>query len=281
MFTPLLIAAVVATAPTPTTAPVPTEFWQIYPDPLPGHHALRRSKPGAVVLIHGLMIHPLNGDKAKRPNPHPWQHPTGTLARTLSEQFDVFGFSYAQTRAIDEPGFLDGLGLGVAVLKAAGYREIVLVGHSAGGLIARQFVEQNPKSGVTKVLTIAAPHRGSALARIPFGVPPVQWPFIRSLSPSVREQVCDSCPAIADRVQFCCVVCKLSNWSGDTVVSAESQWPEDLQAQGIPAVHVPVGHMEAVKDEQSVKAIATLAKGRVIRWDAETVQQARTVLFGE
>ncbi|MCZ2343097.1 MAG: hypothetical protein LC104_15095 [Bacteroidales bacterium] len=282
----LLAASLVAFPVAPATADasiatVPTDFWQISPEPFGVPQAYRKTKPRAIVLIHGLMIHPLHGERAKTPNPHPWQHPSGALVQGLSPDFDVFGFSYAQTQPIDEPGFLTGLLLGVRVLKSAGYQEIVLVGHSAGGIIARNFVEQFPTAGVTKVLTVAAPHRGSGLARIPFGVPTTQWPFIRSLAPSARESACRAGPLLPGGVEFCCVVCKLRHLATDTVVATDSQWPEDLQAQGIPAVVVPVSHMDAVRDEQAVQAIRNLARGKVIRWSRENVLRARSILFGE
>lgn len=287
MLNSLILTTVLATipvipaVPTTTHAAIPTDFWQISPEPYGVTRAIRKSKPRAIVLIHGLMIHPLNGDRAKTPNPHPWQHPTGSLVQGLAPDFDVFGFSYAQTQPIDEPGFLTGLLLGVRVLKSVGYREIILVGHSAGGIIARNFIEQYPTAGVTKVLTVAAPHRGSGLARIPFGVPTTQWPFIRSLAPSARESATRTYPPLPAGVEFCCVVCKLRHLSTDTVVATDSQWPEDLQMQGIPAVVVPVSHMEGVRDEQAVKAIGDLARGKVIRWSRESVMQARSILFGE
>ena len=284
MLTTLVIAAVVAAGPaTPVGRPdaVPTEFWQIRPEPFAAGAAFRKTGDRAVVLIHGLMVHPLNADAAKHPYPHDWQHPDGDLVRGLADGFDVYGFSYAQTRAIDEPGFLRGLGRGVLVLKAAGYREIVLVGHSAGGVIARQFVERYPKIGVTKVLTVAAPHHGSGLARIPFGVPAVQRPFIRSLAPPAREAACRGCPKLPPEIEFCCVVCKLSWAAGDTVVAADSQWPVDLCAQGVPAVVVPVSHMDAVKDEMAVRTIVGLARHRLVRWTPAQVAQGRHVLFGD
>ena len=288
MFTTLIATAIVAAGPTvpggPTvtaTVPVPTEFWQICPEPFAVGAPFRKTGDRAVVLIHGLMVHPLNADAARHPYPHDWQHPEGDLVRGLAGGFDVYGYSYAQTRAIDEPGFLRGLGRGVLVLKAAGYREIVLVGHSAGGVIARRFVEQYPKAGVTKVLSVAAPHHGSGLARIPFGVPLAQRPFIRSLAPAAREDACRGCPKLNPQVEFCCIVCKLSWAAGDTVVAADSQWPVDLCAQGIPAVVVPVSHMDAVKDEQAVRAIVSLAQNRIIRWTPDQVARGRRVLFGD
>ncbi len=37
-----------------------------------------------------------------------------------------------------------------AKLRKSGYKEIVLIGHSAGGIIARQFLERYPKGGASQ-----------------------------------------------------------------------------------------------------------------------------------
>jgi pimeloyl-ACP methyl ester carboxylesterase len=264
----------------PATEDVPTQFWQIAPEPFAATQPFQKSHPRAVVLIHGLMVYPLSPSLVRQANPHPWQHPDGALVRALSGEFDVYGFSYAQIRPISDIAASPGLIRGVARLKAMDYREIILIGHSAGGLIAREFVEQFPESGVTKVLTVAAPHRGSSLATWSLGVPAVQWPFLRSLTPAAREKAADKLESLPPTIEFCCVVCKLTGFSGDSVVSAASQWPEDLQVQGVPAVVVPAGHKEAVRSEKAVSVITQLARRPIRRWQPEQVQQVREHLFG-
>lgn len=52
-----------------------------------------------------------------------------------------------------------------AVRKETGASQVVLVGHSAGGLAARKYLVDHPDDhGVAKLVTIASPHRGSELA---------------------------------------------------------------------------------------------------------------------
>ena len=275
---PTLLLTIVLAA--PQSAELPTRFWQISPEPFAASQPFRKTHQRAVVLIHGLMVYPLSPSLVRQPNPHPWQHPDGALARALSGDFDVYGFSYAQIRPVSDIASSAGLSRGVARLKAMGYREIVLIGHSAGGLVAREFVEKFPDSGVTKVLTVAAPHAGSTLAIWSLGVPTAQWPFLRSLTPAAREKPADKIEPLQQTIEFCCVVCKLSGFSGDSVVSASSQWPEELQAQGIPAVVVPAGHKEAVRSETAVSVITQLARRPILRWRPEQVQQVRQQLFG-
>lgn len=59
---------------------------------------------------------------------------------------------------------------------------IILVGHSAGGVIARLYMVQHPKSGVDMLVTIASPHLGTEVAEVGAmaGSTPLSWiaPFI-------------------------------------------------------------------------------------------------------
>jgi len=59
---------------------------------------------------------------------------------------------------------------------------IILVGHSAGGVLARLYMVQYPQSSVAGLVTIASPHRGTALSEIGLivGQSPLSWglPFI-------------------------------------------------------------------------------------------------------
>lgn len=258
---------------------LPTAFWQITPAVGEPGEVVRSANTRAVLLIHGLLPHPFRPEKAQAPGPHTWQKPTAEVVRTLANDADVFGFSYAQTVPVDLVVCSRGLQVGIAQLRKAGYREIVLVGHSAGGLVARQFVERFPDSGVTKVIAVATPHAGAGLAKLPAKIlPGTQVPFIRSLAPNLRKaSFCE----LAPEVEFCCLVCKLPRLAGDSVVTAASQWPEDLQRQGIPAVVVPVTHFEAMKDPKAVAQLAELVKGKLTRWTPEQVAAIRKVLWKE
>lgn len=276
------VAVVFAAALAPTTG-LPVKFWGITPEvaerDLP---ELKRTHPTAVVLIHGLMPRPLRPDLAESADPHSWQKSSAELVKKLATDADVYGFSYAQTGSVDSVVLAKGFRDGIAALKKAGYTELVLVGHSAGGIVARRFVELFPDAGLTKVITVATPYLGSDWARVPERfLPRTQHQFIRSMLPEFRAAKEKDWEFLARKnVEFCCVVCKLPRWEDDTVVPLASQWPEQLQKQGIPAVLVPCNHFEAMKCERGVEAISELVRGKVVRWTPKQVEQARAALFG-
>ncbi len=280
--TPAAVAVAFAVALTPA-ADLPTKFWGITPDvaeaDLP---KLKRKADKAVVLVHGLMPRPVRTGLAEHADPHGWQKPAGDLVKALATDADVFGFSYAQTVPVDAVVLSKGLRDGVAAVKAGGYTEVVLVGHSAGGIVVRRFVELFPDAGVTKVVCVAAPHRGSDWARFPdFTLPKTQQRFIHSLLPEVRETQSKEWTGTAGKsVQFCCVVCKTTRLDGDWIVGLRSQWPDELQEQGVPAVLVACNHFDAMKCDKGVKAVTELVQGKVVRWTPEQVEQARKALFG-
>lgn len=263
---------------------LPTQFWGITPKVEPDDLAnVKPKKDRAVILIHGLLARPLHPDRAKKPEAHEWQKADAALVKALAEDSDVFGVSYAQTVPMDLVPLSRGLRDGIAALKAAGYKEIVLVGHSAGGVIARRFVECHPDAGVTKVVAVATPFGGSVWAHLPgFVIPKPQESFIGSMLPGIRKEWRTKCACeLPTDVQFCCVVCKLPRLAGDMVVAADSQWPEDLREQGVPAVAVVSSHFAAMTGEKGIAAIAEVVKGKVVRWDAAQVKEAKKALFGK
>ena len=64
-----------------------------------------------------------------------------------------------------------------AIRQAAGNEPIVLVGHSAGGVVARLFMVRHPDAGVAGLITIAAPHLGTSAAEMGsfIGATPMSW----------------------------------------------------------------------------------------------------------
>ncbi|MQY50498.1 esterase/lipase family protein [Rhodocyclus gracilis] len=56
-----------------------------------------------------------------------------------------------------------------AVCKATGRSQVVLIGHSMGGLAARAYVRKHGAARVARVLTLGTPHRGSRLAHLGIG----------------------------------------------------------------------------------------------------------------
>ena len=266
-------------------AELPTELRQVAPDSatkawfLP---ATPREKTRAVVLIHGLFVHPLRPSKATRPWLRDWQEPGSKLVKLLAREFDVFAFAYAQTVPADDVARSAGLREAVAKLRKAGYTDVVLIGHSAGGVIARHFVQNFPDAGVTKVVAVASPFAGVESATLKMGYPKVQAPFVESLTPAARADAvkADKNP-LGKSVQFACVVCKLKLVDSDGLVSTRSQWTTDLQEWGVPAVLTPVHHFAVMNHSETAKSIAELASNTLTRWSPGEVEKARAVLFGD
>jgi pimeloyl-ACP methyl ester carboxylesterase len=48
-------------------------------------------------------------------------------------------------------------------------QQVVLVCHSMGGLIARRYLQQHGEARILRLVTIASPHHGTAMARLGFG----------------------------------------------------------------------------------------------------------------
>lgn len=274
--------ALLCAAPAPV-AELPTAFWQVAPDAggkLWAPPAAPGTQKRAVVLIPGLSLHPLRPARAMVADRRPWQEPNSELVKALAPDADVFAFGYAQTVRVEDVAAAPGLRDAVARLRKGGYTEIVLIGHSAGGVIARLFAESNPDAGTTKVIAVAAPFAGAEAAALRIGYPKVQAAFVRSLAPDARTAPTANKPLGKD-VGFACVVCKLKRVESDGVVTAKSQWPDDLQRAGVPAVLAPVSHFDVMLDAPTSKAIAGLVREQVARWEQPEVDRARKVLFGK
>lgn len=271
----LLVAVSAASA-----AELPTDFQQVAPDRRNANWAeAPRTRDRAVLVVPGLRIHPLRPSLCTRPEFRNFHEPTSELVRTLAKDSDVFAFAYAQTVTLDEVAQSPGLRAAVADIKKAGYTEVVLVGHSAGGVIARLFAEQYPDSGVTKVICVAAPHSGAGAAELKVGYPKTQAPFVQSLTAESRAKVRPQ--KLADRIDMACVVCKLKLIDADGLVSTPSQWPEECRKCGVPAALVAVNHWDAMVDPGSVKMIGELVREKLARWSPEEVERAKKVLFGD
>jgi pimeloyl-ACP methyl ester carboxylesterase len=260
---------------------VESKFEQVSPEPPPGK--LMGRWPGqkrAIVLIHGLHVHPFSKDNVLKPLMRDWQKRDSKLVHELGGAGDIYAFAYAQDVQVDEVASGSSLGDDIRALRAQGYTEIVLIGHSAGGLIARQFVEDHPDAGVTRVIQVCAPNGGSSWAKLPAVVRKNQMVFLHSLTKEGRRLALDwrRDRQIPENVEFICVV-GAGKKSGDGVVSREAQWPEDLQRQGIPVVMLDVTHPTAMRSQKSAEVIAKLAVTEVGRWQPEQVMAAKKVLF--
>jgi pimeloyl-ACP methyl ester carboxylesterase len=276
---------------TPNPVPAPpveesrAELWQVAPDRCekPWVAPVKPSeKARAVVLIHGLFVHPIRPSKASQPWLRDWQEPKSELVKLLAKDSDVFACGYAQTTPVEDVAACPGLRDAIERLRKAGYKEIVLIGHSAGGIIARQFVERHPDAGVNKVIAVASPFGGVELATIKIGYPKVQAPFVQSLSPEARAKSMKANPKPLDKdVQFACILCKLKLVESDGLVPTRSQWPAEVQRLGVPVLLAHSSHFDVMKDTDTTKRIAELVREKIKRWSPEEVEKAKKILFGE
>lgn len=263
------------------TPEVETRFVQVAPAGRERQWWATAGQPRAVVLIHGLFVHPFSKTNVARPALHSWQRPDGLLVKRLATDADVFAFSYGQTVRADEVAECAELASAVRGLRRAGYREIVLVGHSAGGVIARQFVEDHPDCGVTKVIQVCAPNGGSGWARWQT-VRSNQIDFLESLTKPARKR---SLSARADKripagVEFACVV-GTGAVVGDGLVANRSAYPPDLQQQGVPAYPWSGTHWTVLRSHKGTELLSRLVREAQPRWDAERVEAVRRKLPGD
>jgi pimeloyl-ACP methyl ester carboxylesterase len=214
----------------------------------------------------------------------------------LSKDADVYAFGYGQNVPVAQIVRAPALADLVRRLKEMEYREIVLIGHSTGGIIARQFVEDNPRAGVTKVIQACTPNTGTSLAKASFGLRKAQVPLADSLTPEARQRVLQERAAvkIPQDVEFVCVVCQVcvegtvagtisnkievevgASANGDGVVCADSQWSEDLRRQGIPAVGLPFLHNAVLRSTAGIEKVAELVREKQPRWTPEKVAEQK------
>ncbi len=229
----------------------------------------------AIVLINGLHMHPLNKENVAKPIFRDWQGADSRMVKELLPHGDVFAFAYAQHVPIDMVASGSGLAGDIKTLREMGYRDIVLIGHSAGGLVAREFVEDNPDSGVTRVIQVCAPNGGSSWAKLS-AVRKNQVAFMKSLTKEARHKALQARQdrVIPEGVQFVCVV-GIGAPGGDGLVARECQWSEDLQRQGIPAVALDTTHPTAMRGARSIEAIGKLVTQELKRWSGEQVAMGR------
>jgi pimeloyl-ACP methyl ester carboxylesterase len=228
----------------------------------------------AVLLLHGLKLHPFSAENAAKAELHGWQEPESALVRLLGERGDVFAFAYGETAPVEEIARMPAFTEAISRLKKLGYDDLVLIGHSAGGLIARQFVEDNPAAGVTKVIQVCAPNTGSGWSRFKFSARANQQPFLKSLTKEARAAFLKERKAtkVPDKVELLCVIADGAG-IGDWVVADDSQWPEDLRSQGIPAVQIAATHA-TIRTRRAAVKLAELVARPCPRWSKEEVAKA-------
>lgn len=235
----------------------------------------------AVLLIHGFHYHLTNASVPKAEF-RPWQKNDSPLVKELGKTSDVYTFAYGQNVPLDTIVKDSRLRHYVADLKKLGYSDIALVGHSAGGLIARHFIEDHPDCGVTKVIQVAAPNGGSPLAGV--AGPKSQKPFLECLTTAHRQKCLEARAEkkIPVNVEFICVVAKQTKTATtDSIVPCNCQWTPDLHKQGIPAICVIGNHREVVREAKLAETLATLVREKQPRWSIAEIDKAKKEIFGK
>lgn len=260
---------------------IETQFVQVAPARPERHWWNAPGRTRAVVLIHGLLVHPFSKADVPRPHLHSWQKADSLLVKKLAADSDVFAFSYGQVVSADDIASCPELERHIRQLRRDGYREIVLVGHSAGGVIARQFVEDHPNEGVTKVIQVCAPNGGSGWARWQT-VRANQVDFLASLTKPVRRRMLSARAdkTIPEQIEFACIV-GTGAVVGDGLVANSSAYPPDLQRQGIPAYPFSSTHWMVLRSPKGAELVARLVREPQPRWDARRVEAIRRKLPGD
>jgi pimeloyl-ACP methyl ester carboxylesterase len=256
--------------------PVELRFKQVFPDRINGKMERSPGQGRVVLLIHGLKIHPLQGGLAARAEFHSWQESRSHLVKALGRDADVFALAYSQTADVETISRASGLADAVEKMRFLGYHEIVLAGHSAGGILARLFIEDHPYAPVTKIVQICAPNLGSSWANAEAKLQKVQGPFLQSLTKPWRQNISRERRdrLIPRRVQFVCVMGTMGPL-GDGLVSCRSQWPEELQSQGVPVVRMATTHFVVMHTKKTADQLAGLIQRDHPRWGAREVEAAR------
>ena len=165
----------------------------------------------------------------------------------------------------------------VAGLNKKGYEEVVLVGFSAGALVVRQFVEDYPDAGVTRVIQVSPPNAGSNWGKIARMVRESQEVFVRSLTEDARgkflSERAEKDVRIPPKIEFVVVMGTLVG-KGDTAVSLKSQWPEGLRKQGIPVYPINVVPSFAMRTKTCAELLSKLVSTPQPRWSKEEVEEA-------
>ena len=234
----------------------------------------------AIVLLHGLTPHPFSEKKANAPVSPSWQEADSRIGKALSEHGSLHAFSYSQNVPVQE--IPKALRPHVAGLRKSGFKEIVLVGFSAGALIVRQFVEDHPEAGVTRVIQVSPPNEGSDWGRIARMVRESQEVFVRSLKYDAREKFlserAEKGVRIPPKIEFVVVMGTLVG-RGDTTVTRKSQWPERLRKQGIPVYPVSVVHTYAMRSKACAMLLSKLVSTPQPRWSPKEVEVAEKEIF--
>ena len=147
----------------------------------------------------------------------------------------------------------------VATAAPEQYRNILIAGHSMGGLLARAFLQRNPMKNVSRLVCAGTPHSGSKLADIALKIPGTGaiWKPLHALKCSARTQLIT--PEIPDLEIGAIVSCSNTHWTGkyflsdpaDGLVELHSATPQDAKS----VVQVSANHVKMQYDPYTAALI--------------------------
>ena len=234
----------------------------------------------AILLLHGLTPHPFSDSKANSPLSPSWLEADSRMGEGLSKKGSLYAFSYSQNVPVSQ--IASTLAPLVKDLREMKYKEIILVGFSAGALVVRQFVEDFPDAGVTRVIQVSPPNGGSSWGKIARMVRESQEVFVRSLSEESRAAFLSARAKkgikIPKKTEFVVVMGRLVGF-GDTAVDPGAQWPEGLRKQGVPVHSIGGVHSFAMRTKVCTELLAKLVSNPQPRWSKEKIEEAKKKLI--
>jgi pimeloyl-ACP methyl ester carboxylesterase len=210
-------------------------FSQLFAARFPEPPLLRDPQRPAVLLVHGYMC-----------NRAVWRTllDSGTLGACNVATVDLVPIFGPIER------YADVINSAVGRLRAAtGATQVVLVGHSMGGLAIRAYLRRFGDAAVARVITLATPHHGTALAPLGTGANAKQMRIGSAFTTELRQALS---PALV--AKFICIATRDDN----LVVPRTSPLIPDAQQ----IVVDRVGHLALLEDERAWRAIRDAAAPR-------------------
>ena len=234
----------------------------------------------AVVLIHGLRLHPFSGAKAAKAIPHGWQESNSLLVRGLGRESDVFVFAYGYDGTADEVSTVPMLRAGVARLRGSGLSE-----RCAGRSQCRRADRQGIRGGRSGFWCDEGHPGLRAERRLGLG-------FLgpdtteRNLFPRFTDEIdAPTGPQGSERPphpgQRRVCLYRRQRAAGRRRRGGHAL-PVDrghLQRQGIPAYVLGTTHWQVVRTRAGADLIAELIRTPQPRWDERHVAVLRKVIF--
>lgn len=233
---------------------------------------IQKNSQHAIVLIHGFNTnHIHNSEKYDELLRDSWQNRDSKIVQRVASYGDVFSIVYTQNRFVDHIADFGRFHTLMRRLRDAGYKNITIIGSSAGGVIGRLFVENFPESKISRIIQVAAPNRGTPaanLGNIGGGIGLIDnedfLEFLESLEPGTRKEISRSRQdkKIPDDVEFVSLI-GTAIAGGDGVIGYQSAWPASIRDQGLPGVSAAAVHSYHMNNDHVIDWIEQIINKRI------------------